>query len=74
MDPFGDRLIVFSVDTSKHPPLPSSVASKIPVRVCNAIISRCIIDEGISTCVMFATIWKQIKSLELSPSTITLRA
>ena len=64
----------FSVDTSEHPPLPSSVAFHIPIRVHNAIISRCIIDEGASTCVMSTAIWKQLKLPELSPSTITLRA
>jgi len=52
MDPFDDRLIIFSVDTLEHLPLPSFVAFGILVRVRNAIISRCIIDEGTSTYVM----------------------
>jgi len=59
--PYDDRLIFFLIDTSKHPPLLQSVAFQIPVTICNAIISRCIIDEGASTCVMSATIWKQLK-------------
>jgi len=37
--PSDDRLIVFLVDMSKHPPFPSLVSFKIPVRFHNAIIS-----------------------------------
>jgi len=72
VDPLEDHLIVFPVDASEHPPLPPSVAFQILVWVCNAIISRCIINEGASTYVMSATIWKNLKSPKLSPSTITL--
>ena len=72
VDPSDDRLIVFSVDSSEHPPLPSPIAFEIPIRVCNAIISLCIIDEGASTYVMSAIIWKQLKSSNLFASTFTL--
>ena len=72
VDPSNDRLIVFDVDRSEHPPLPASVAFQIPVKIRNANISRCIIDEGASTCVMSASVWKQIGSPKLAPSTITL--
>jgi len=52
VDPSNDHLIVFPIDTSKHPLLPPSVSFQIPVRVPNAIISRCIIDEGATTYMM----------------------
>jgi len=74
VDPSNDCIIVFPVDTSKHPPLPSSIYFQIPIRVRNATISRWIIDEGTSTCVMSVVLWKQLKSPELFPSTITLCA
>lgn len=72
--PFDNHLIFFPVYTSKHPPLLSSIAFQIPVPICNATISQCIIDKAASTCVMYVAILKQIKSPEFSPSTITLRA
>ena len=70
--PSDDRLIVFDVEQSEHPPLLASVAFQILVRIRNANISRCIIDEGESTCVMSASVWKQLGSPELAPSMITL--
>ena len=73
VDPSDDRLIVFDVDQSEHPPLPTSVAFQIPVKIWNANVSRCIIDEVASTYLMFASFLKQLGSLELAPSTITLR-
>lgn len=72
MDPSDDRLIIFDVDWSEHPPHPASVAFQIPVKIQNANVSHCIIDEGTSPCVMFASVWKQLGSPELVPSTITL--
>ena len=72
VDPYNDRLIVFDVDRSKHPPLPASVAFQIPVKIQNANFYWCIIDEGASTCVMSTSIWKQLRSPDLAPSTITL--
>ena len=74
IDPFNDQLIFFDVDRSEHPPLPASVTFQIPVKIQNANVSRCIIDEGASTCVMFTLVWKQFRSLELASSVITLRA
>ena len=74
VDPADDQLIIFYAHQSEHPPLPASVAFQIPVKIRNANVSRCIIDEGESTYVMSASIWKQLISLELAPSTITLQA
>ena len=73
VDPTNDQLIVFNACQSDHPPLPASVAFQILVKIWNAHISRCIIDEGESTCVMSTSVWKQLGSPELAPSTITLR-
>ena len=73
IDPFDNRLILFDVDRLENPPLPASVTFQIPVKIRNANISRCIIDEGASTYAMFASVWKQLGSPELDPSTITLR-
>ena len=72
VDPFDDQLIVFDVDRSEHPPLPASVAFQIPVKIRNANVSRCIIDDGASTCVMSDLVWKKLGSPKLAPSTITL--
>ena len=74
VDPADDQMIVFDAHQSEHPHLPTSVAFQIPVKIWNANVSRCIIDEGASTCVMSTLVWKQIGSPELDPSTITLRA
>ena len=72
VDLLGDHLIIFDVDRSEHPPLPASVTFQIPFKIQNANVSHCIIDEGASTCVMSALVWKQHESLDLAPSTITL--
>lgn len=74
VDPFDDHLIIFDVDNAKHPPIPSSIAFQIPISIKNAMVQQCIIDEGASTFVMAASIWKKLISHDLSPSTITLRA
>ena len=74
VDLADDQLIVFNACQSSHPPLPASVSFQIPVKIRNANISQCIIDEGESTCVMAALVWQQLESPELAPSTITLRA
>ena len=74
MDPSDDHLIVFDVDWLEHSPLPDFVAFQIPVKIRNSNISCCIINEGASTCVMSTSVWKQLGSPELAPSTITLRA
>ena len=72
VDPSDNRLIVFDVDQLEHPPLPASVAFQILVKIHNVNISQCIIDEGASTYVMSASVWKQLGSPKLAPSTITL--
>lgn len=54
--------------------LPSSVTFQLPVTIKNITVNQCIIDEGESTCVMSAHVWKWLGSTELVPSTITLRA
>ena len=54
--------------------LPSSVTFQLPVPIKNITVNQCIIDEGESTCVMSAHVWKWLGSTELVPSTITLRA
>jgi len=74
IDPVDDQFIIFNARQSNYPPLPPSVAFQIPVKIRNANVARCIIDEGASTCVMSASVWKQLGSPELAPSTITLRA
>ena len=74
VDPANDQMIVFDAHQSEHPPLPASVAFQILVKIWNANVSRCIIDEGASTCVMSTLVWKQLGSPELAPSMITLRA
>ena len=72
VDPFYYCLIVFLVDTLEHPPLPSFVSFKIPVQLHNAIISQRNIEKDASTYVMFAAVWKQLKSPEISLPTISL--
>ena len=62
LDPSNARLIVFDVDQSEHPPLPTSIAFQIPVKIWNANVSHCIIDKGESTFVMSSSIWKQLRS------------
>jgi hypothetical protein len=60
------RLITFDID-SGEPHLPTLVAFQITVH-------HCIIDEGASTYIMSKTVWQKLGSLDLIPSTITLRA
>jgi len=72
VDPSNDHLIVFDVDRSEHPPIRPFVTFQIPVKVWNANIFHCIIDEGASTNVMSGSVLKQLRSPELAPSTITL--
>ena len=74
VDPANDQLSVFDARQSDHPPLPPSVAFQILVKIRNSNVTRCIIDEGASTCVMSALVWKQLGSPKLAPSTITLHA
>jgi len=61
VDPSDDHFIVFSIDTSEPPLFPSSIVFELPVRVHNALISHCIINEGTSTCVMSTIVWKELK-------------
>ena len=58
VDPSEYHLIVFDSDWSEHPLLPTSFAFQIPVK----------------TLATSASVWKQLRSPEVSPSTITLRA
>ena len=74
VDPADDQFIIFDARQSEHPPLPASIAFQIPVKIRNANVAWCIIDEGASTYVMFSSVWKQLGAPELAPSTITLRA
>ena len=74
VDPTNDRLNVFNVDQLEHPPLPASVAFQISVKMRNAKVSRCVIDEGESIYVMSTLVWKQLGSPNMAPSTITLQA
>jgi hypothetical protein len=73
VDPANTRLITFDLDSCK-PRLLTLVAIQIPVKIRNITVHRCIIDEGASTCIMSKTVWQKLGSLELIPSTITLRA
>jgi len=72
--PNDDHMIVFDVDKSEHPLLPSSVAFQIPISIRNTTIHWCNIDEGTSTYVMATSVWKQLGSPDLFPATITLCA
>ena len=74
IDHYDDWLISFDFDRSEYPPLPAFVAFQILVKIQNTNVSWCIIDEGASTYVMSASVWKQLKSPELAPSMITLQA
>lgn len=73
MDPSNSCLMTFDLDQST-PWLPSTVAFQIPVTIHNITIHQCIIDEGASTCIMSAKIWKSLGSPKLTNSNITLRA
>lgn len=72
-DPLDTLLIIFDLDDSQ-PCLPSLVAFQILIKICNRPIHRCIIKEGESTCIISKSIWKQIISPELIPSSITIQA
>jgi hypothetical protein len=72
-DPIDTRLIAFDLDCGE-PRLPTLVAFQIPVKIWNITVHRCIIDEGVFTCIMSKTVWQKLGSSELIPSTITLRA
>jgi hypothetical protein len=73
VDPVDTRLITFDLD-SRELHLPALVAFQIPVKIWNITVHRCIIDEGVSTCIMSKLVWKKLGSPKLVPSTITLRA
>jgi hypothetical protein len=73
VDPADTRLITFDLDSSE-PRLPAAVVIQVPVKIRNIIVHRCIIDEGASTCIMSKIVWLKLGSLELTPSSITLRA
>jgi hypothetical protein len=73
VDPADTRLITFDLD-SCEPRLPAAVAIQIPVKIRNITVHRCIIDEGASTCIMSKTVWQNLGSPELLPSSITLRS
>jgi hypothetical protein len=73
VDPADTHLITFDLD--KVRPM-TPIISHIP-NSCqnpNITIHHCIIDEGASTCIMSKTVWKQLGSPELIPSSITLQA
>ena len=74
VDPSDDQLIIFDPHQSKRIHLPPSIAFQILVKIQNANVSRCIIDEGASIDVISTSAWKQLGSPELAPSTITLQA
>jgi hypothetical protein len=73
LDTADTQLITIGSDNGE-PRLPAQVAFQIPVKIWNTTVYRCIIDEGASTCIMSKDIWQKIGSLELVPSTISLRA
>ena len=72
VDPQDNQMIIFHVNMSDNPPLPSFVAFQIPVSIRNATVQRCIIYKGASTYEMADSVWKQFGSPNLSPPTITL--
>lgn len=72
-DPSDTHLIIFDLDDSE-PCLPSLVDFQIPIKIRNHPIHRCIIKEGESTCTISKSVWKQLISPELVPSSITIQA
>jgi hypothetical protein len=73
IDPTDTNLIIF--DLEDHTPrLPPQLTFQIQVVVENKNISRTIIDEGTSTCIMSVTCWKTIGSPSLTESHNTLKA
>lgn len=67
--PSDARLITFNLDKAE-PRIPPFIAFQIPVTMKKRIVHRCIIDEGASTRVMSANVWKKLGSPDLVPSTI----
>jgi hypothetical protein len=51
VNPADTRLITFDLD-SREPHLPSLVDFQIPIKIWNIMIHQCIINEGVSTCIM----------------------
>jgi hypothetical protein len=70
VDPADTQLITFDLD-SGEPRLPALVAFQIPIKIRNITVHHCIIDEGVSTCIMSKSIWQKLGSPELIPSSIT---
>jgi hypothetical protein len=73
VDPLNAIMIILNVGKFK-PRLPPSVAFQLLFMIENVAIHQCIIDEGESTCVMYAKVLNKLGSLELVPSMITLYA
>ena len=72
VDRANDQFNFFDAHQLEPPPLLASIAFQILVKIQITHVSRCIIDEGASTCVMSTSVWKQLGSPKLAPSTITL--
>ena len=68
---FESRLITFDLDQGE-PRMPSSVAFQVLISIQNLVIHRCIINEGESTYVILAFVWKKIRSPTLQPSSTAL--
>jgi hypothetical protein len=73
IDLMDSNLIVFNLE-DHIPRLPPQLAFQIQVVVADKSICRTVIDEGVSTCVMYFSCWKAIGSPPLTESQNTLRA
>jgi hypothetical protein len=71
-NPVDSQLITFDID-SGEPHLPTLVAFQIPVKIQNFTVHHCIIDEGVSACIMSKAVWNKLVSPKLIPFTITLK-
>ena len=73
MDPGDMNLIHFNPENLK-PRLPHQLAFQIITRVVRKKVFRIVLDEGVSTFVLYLLCWKAIGSLKLVKSPTTLKS
>ena len=73
LDPDNSNLIHFNVENYKYR-LPHKLAFQIITKVVRKKVFRTVLDEGASTSVLSMSCWKDINSLELVTSPMTLKA
>ena len=71
--PSKSKLITFDME-NEEPHVPSTIAFQIPMSIQNLVVHRCIVDEGVSTCIMSTLVWQKLGSPILQPSSTSLRA